>query len=89
MMRADHQFWHRSFIWLILVQVFRWETRLGIQPPLFLLEFWMEVVEEDGRFRPKSVDLLGDCGIIDSRAPITLDAREDNNKGGFPLVLTI
>ena len=43
----------------------------------------------DGRFRPKSVDLLGDCRIIDSRAPITLDAREDNNKGGFPLVLTI
>ena len=38
---------------------------------------------------PKSVDLLGDCRIIDSRAPITLDAREDNNKGGFPLVLTI
>ena len=47
------------------------------------------VVEEDGRFRPKSVDLLGDCRIIDSRAPITLDAREDNNKGAFPLVLTI
>ena len=47
------------------------------------------VVEEDRRFRPKSVDLLGDCRIIDSRAPITLDAREDNNKGGFPLVLTI
>ena len=47
------------------------------------------VVEEDGRFRPKSVDLLGDCRAIDSRAPITLDAREDNNKGGFPLVLTI
>ena len=46
------------------------------------------VVEEDRRFRPKSVDLLGDCRIIDSRAPITLDAREDNNKGGFPLVLT-
>ena len=37
------------------------------------------VVEEDRRFRPKSVDLLGDCRIIDSRAPITLDAREDNN----------
>ena len=34
------------------------------------------------------MDLLGDCRIIDSRAPITLDAREDNNKGGFPLVLT-
>ena len=46
------------------------------------------VVEEDRRFRPKSVDLLGDCRIIDSRAPITLDAREDNNKRGFPLVLT-
>ena len=34
------------------------------------------------------MDLLGDCRIIDSRAPITLDARGDNNKGGFPLVLT-
>ena len=46
------------------------------------------IVKEDGRFRPKLVDLLGDCRIIDSRAPITLDAREDNNKGRFPLVLT-
>ena len=46
------------------------------------------VVEEDRRFRPKSVDLLGDCRILDSRAPITLDARDDKNKGGFPLVLT-
>ena len=28
------------------------------------------------------MDLLGDCRIIDSRAPITLDAREDNTKEG-------
>ena len=46
------------------------------------------IVEENGRFRPKSVDLLEDCRAIDSRAPITLDAREDKNKGGFPSVLT-
>ena len=45
-------------------------------------------IEEDGRVRPRSVNLLGDSRIIDSRAPITLDAREDNNKGGFPLVRT-
>ena len=42
------------------------------------------VVEDDGQFRPKSVDLLRDCRAIDSRAPITLDVREDNNKRGFP-----
>ena len=47
------------------------------------------VVEDDGQFRPKPVDLLRDCRDIDSRAPITLDAWEDNNKGGFPQVLTI
>ena len=36
----------------------------------------------NGRFRPKSVDLLGDCRVIKSRAPITLDAREDRIKEG-------
>ena len=45
------------------------------------------IVKEDGRFRPKSVDLMGDCRVINSRAPITLDAQEDKNKGGFPLVV--
>ena len=34
------------------------------------------------------MDLLGDCRIIDSRAPLTLDALEDKNNGGFPLILT-
>ena len=45
------------------------------------------IVKKDGRFRPKSVDLMGDCRVINSRAPITLDAQEDKNKGGFPLVV--
>ena len=38
--------------------------------------------------RPSQWSFLGECRVIDSRTPLTLDAREDNNKGGFPLVLT-
>ena len=54
-------------------------------------EFQSKSIEEDRRFRPRSVDLLGDSSVsvIDSKEPITVDAWprpwDDKSKEEFSL----